>query len=547
MRVAVCYSGQLRWARMVQASQRRHVWEVLRERFQADIDLFVVSDRCNTTRSRLSPGRFQWQVTPVPDDVRTDWLSGWAPYTSSTHVVWQEPGPLDASACRDNLFAQFVKLRDVWNQVAATGVKYDYVVRLRPDVFFDTDLQLPEPGEVLSNLESAYNYKGDSTHVFRGDRLDDVVRWCADVRPEHFPVVHGDPVRFLAYEDLFLHLCCDLGLTMRFVPDMGCRWYGLNCRWFEGLEWRYFSDWLSVEYDFPFSLPLLQEALNQREQRLDWPTYCARWFSGGQPTNAFLQLWASVSPPRWIPPEFPCRDNFLEDCVGLLPCAGTAVRMGQLPKFLLPVPACTHSSWGAETLLQRSLRLLREAQVDRVWVGVSPANEALVRTSASTDQTQAMVVGETATMSETVSRMLPVLARKFVLLMPDTYWTSQQWSVRDLSTALDRYPVAVMVWRIRNDQFGKLGQCRVVDGEVVEHRDKDPTCRFEYSWGVIGWQADVTTLLRPETPHVGYLLDAALKAGLKVGALVCNDTSDVYFDCGTPSEYFRLVRATSNA
>jgi len=545
MRVAVCYSGQLRWARMVQASQRLHVWQVLRERFQADIDLFVVSDQCNTTRSRLSPSRFQWLSAPVSEEVRTDWLSGWADYTSTTEVVWQKPVPVDSSSYRDNLYAQFEKLHNVWARVQATGVNYDYVVRLRPDVFFDVDLQLPQEGELLSNLESAYDYKGDSIQVFRGDRLADVVRWCAGVRPEDFPLFAGDVTRFPCYEELFHHLCRDLGLTPRFVPDMGCRWYGLNCRWFEGLEWRYFSDWLAVEYECPFSLPLLQQAWEQRHQRLDWPTYCTRWFSGGQPpTDSLLKLWASVSAPRWIPPEFPCHTRFVEDCVGVVPCAGTAVRMGQLPKFLLPVPATT-SSWAAETLLQRSLRLLHEARVARVWIGVSPANEPLVAPTVQkqSEGNHTVVVGETATMSETVIRMLPVMARKMLVLMPDTYWTSQRWSLAALSSTLDRYPLAVMVWRIRDDQFGKLGQCRVVDGEVVEHRDKDPTCRFEYSWGVIGWQADVTALLRPETPHVGYVLDAALKAGLKIGALVCDDASDVYFDCGTPSEYFRLVRS----
>lgn len=554
MRVAVCYSGQLRWARMVQPNHLLRLWNLLRDRYHAEIDLFVVSDRCNTTRSRTAQGQFQWISTPVPEHVRQSWLAAFEPYVTEQHVTWLDAPPPAPTAFRDNLWAQFQKLASVWSAAAATGHTYDYVLRLRPDVFFDTDLQWPQPHEILSNYESVYSYAGDSVHIFSGTHLASVVRWCQAVRPEHFPAQHGQATRFPLYEDLFPTLARELNLSLRFVPELGCRWYGKNCRWFEGLDWKGWADWNAREYEYPFDSSRLQQAVQQPHQQWPWNEYVSQWWgtpNATLPPEPILQLWFSASPPRWIPPHLPCRNRWTPDCLGLVPCAGTAVRMGHLPKFLLPLPDCGN---GNTSLLQHTLHHLDTTAIARAWIGTSPANEPLVTAALQPWQQQqkpldvhTAVVGNTVTMSETVHRLLPLLARKFILVMPDTYWTSHQWSLADLSRSLDHYPLAVMVWRIRPDQFGKLGQCRVVNGEVVEHRDKDPQCQFEYSWGVIGWQATAgEQLLQPRTPHVGYMIDAALRTGLKVAALVCDHETDTYFDCGTPREYFRLIRTLTD-
>ena len=44
------------------------------------------------------------------------------------------------------------------------------------------------------------------------------------------------------------------------------------------------------------------------------------------------------------------------------------------------------------------------------------------------------------------------------------------------------------------------------------------------------------------TPHVGYMFEAALAQGLEVRAIV-SDTG--YFDCGTPDEYFEMIRTAT--
>ena len=47
--------------------------------------------------------------------------------------------------------------------------------------------------------------------------------------------------------------------------------------------------------------------------------------------------------------------------------------------------------------------------------------------------------------------------------------------------------------------------------------DKNPDCEYPYSWGVIGWTHNVNHLIDPNTPHIGFIINSALKNNIKVG------------------------------
>jgi UTP-glucose-1-phosphate uridylyltransferase len=215
----------------------------------------------------------------------------------------------------------------------------------------------------------------------------------------------------------------------------------------------------------------------------------------------------------------------------ILPAAGLATRMRGLPKFLLPC------SEGYTTLLEHHIEALLGV-CDRVWVAVRPEVAALVDILKIADDRVILVNLTTATMSETVLKVTRIsMAESFLVVMPDTFFFGDQ-PYRFLAELEQGMRVAA--WEIRRDQIGKLGQIALDDtnSRVEDSRDKDPDCVFPFSWGAISFDRDFVRFIDPSTPHVGFMIPAALSAGELVHANVIAGT---YFDCGTPAEYFSMI------
>jgi NDP-sugar pyrophosphorylase family protein len=121
--------------------------------------------------------------------------------------------------------------------------------------------------------------------------------------------------------------------------------------------------------------------------------------------------------------------------------------------------------------------------------------------------------------------------------MPDTYFHGElPYEKLCASTS----PLELSLFKIREDQKGKLGQVLVNDqGQVQDVVDKDPSCSYEYSWGALSFSEEFIPFIDPAEPHVGYAFPRALKDLSIIGSVVDAE----YFDCGTPSEYLRLLRA----
>lgn len=152
-----------------------------------------------------------------------------------------------------------------------------------------------------------------------------------------------------------------------------------------------------------------------------------------------------------------------------------------------------------------------------------------------------LTVAETATMSETVYRLRKLVGDKPVLFgMPDTYVTDKT-VYQKLANEMNQSnaDVVVAVWKFRDDQRGKLGQCQI-DGDrnVTRVVDKDLSCELEWVWGALAWRSSFWDFIDPKTSHVGYALNPAIDAGLVVKAVYMIGE---YYDCGTPAEYIKLL------
>ena len=214
--------------------------------------------------------------------------------------------------------------------------------------------------------------------------------------------------------------------------------------------------------------------------------------------------------------------------VGVLPAAGQATRLNGLPKFLLPIPEGNLLDWHCKQM--------RAASAERVLVGTSWVNSALVAQHAPNGTEQYLV--STKTMTETVLAARRNAGDADVLFgMPDTYWANED-VYEQISTAVSDADVTLACWFIRDDQRGKLGQCELdLYGNVLAVVDKSPDCSMPWVWGAMYWKPSFWNCLTPTMPHVGYGLPVAMDRGLNVKAVMFMGD---YHDCGTFESYARL-------
>jgi hypothetical protein len=232
----------------------------------------------------------------------------------------------------------------------------------------------------------------------------------------------------------------------------------------------------------------------------------------------------------------------MRDRLVIIPAAGTATRMGGLPKFLLPSTGGNHrkSFSQASSLLQQHINYGHDF-ADLVMIVTRPENAHLLNAYTIPNRVE-MLVMETKTMTETILRASSVCnAKENLVLMPDTYFSegfeASSMTLKDSETA------AVGLWKIRKEQIGTVGQidCQFThngDGFVTKHEDKNSDCEFPFLWGTMNISSFGIGLLNETMPHVGYLISKLLEINqpsLHVGARFQKGD---YLDCGTPQGYF---------
>lgn len=217
----------------------------------------------------------------------------------------------------------------------------------------------------------------------------------------------------------------------------------------------------------------------------------------------------------------------------ILPAAGLATRMSGYPKFLLP------ANEKFETLLDLHIRKSHSVY-NRVWVPLNPKFRDVTKNIPRPGNVEFFYI-ESRTMTETLHLAIERSeATRFSLLMPDTYLTHFENAVRSLISS--RGLLHLALWKIRSNQKGKLGQVQVNDkNSVLDSVDKDELCSYPLAWGAMSFRRNFLQLTNTAQSHPGLAINSVIAAGYEV-------TSDIiagdYYDCGTPREYFEMIRAT---
>jgi NDP-sugar pyrophosphorylase family protein len=219
--------------------------------------------------------------------------------------------------------------------------------------------------------------------------------------------------------------------------------------------------------------------------------------------------------------------------LGIIPLGGNATRMKNIPKFLLP---CKDGM----SLLDHCVEIFRNNEIFHIFAGVSKINHFLLENYPFLEK----VLMETKTMAETVFQLTIQMNQSFdvftsILIMPDTYFQLKQELAEMKAMLNSKFKIVVILWKIKDYQIGKVGQCKIENNRVIEVKDKDPTCQYPYFWGVIGWNSTMNKHIQPEWETIGDLIKNAIDLNIPVGAIVCEGD---YYDCGTYKEYFTMIK-----
>lgn len=229
----------------------------------------------------------------------------------------------------------------------------------------------------------------------------------------------------------------------------------------------------------------------------------------------------------------------------ILPASGSASRMRGLPKFLLP---CDKEYL---SLLERHIDNLL-GLCETIWIPVRPDLVPLVESLRIPSERAVILTMTTQSMTETVRRVVELSSgNRFIMAMPDTYFHGEL-PYKHLVESQDSMFLAC--WKIRPEQYGKLGQVEISNpqaespetsrnGFVVRSEDKNPNCRFPFSWGAMAFDRELIDFAVDEMPHTGYMIPKVLEKRIPVGARVMEGE---YFDCGTPSEYLAMLKKVAN-
>ncbi len=223
--------------------------------------------------------------------------------------------------------------------------------------------------------------------------------------------------------------------------------------------------------------------------------------------------------------------TIMESIIGLLPCAGTASRLHNLPKFMLPLKDAKGC------LLTRWINLLFLNECNKIIIGASDHTVEFIKQVVKNhfdnekDKIFIKLVGKTKTMNETVIKCLENEPFKFVIMgMPDTV-------VENISTKMIKdtdADVGVNLWNIRETQLGKIGQCKIDDKYVIDIIDKNKECEYNYGWGIAVFKQPFMKYMLKEDLHTGYSMQRFLNDNNKITYEIVNG---LYFDCGTVGGY----------
>jgi hypothetical protein len=215
--------------------------------------------------------------------------------------------------------------------------------------------------------------------------------------------------------------------------------------------------------------------------------------------------------------------------IGLIPASGKATRIGGLPKFALP---CDKDN---TPLISRHIDLMRP-YCDKIVVSTTSQWENLVKMF---DLDIELMVVEPSTMNDSLIKMSEkYFSTEYLVGMADTYFYGEN-PYHKLWASSKAFSIGFSCWGVEEGLKGKVGQVNIVDKEVVDIKDKDPECEYDYMWGALMLSLSAIKKFDKNSAHPGIDLQKLIKNESFSNIAFTVDGS--YFDVGTLSGYRNLI------
>jgi hypothetical protein len=231
--------------------------------------------------------------------------------------------------------------------------------------------------------------------------------------------------------------------------------------------------------------------------------------------------------------------------IGLIPCAGTASRLYNIPKFILPLKDKNCS------LFTNWCNILLHNKCDKIIIGSSVNNKPFIEhilstQFESTDSSKIIIkiIHNSPTMNNTILEMLKDENYDMAIMgMPDTHVDSISPHLIQKLYSDSNNSVGAYLWNIRLSQIGKIGQCKIDDNYICDIIDKNKSCDYNYGWGSIVFKPEFEKFILKDDLHLGYSLKTAIQ---NKSNILYEIVSGQYWDCGTIDEYKDYMQFLDN-
>lgn len=225
--------------------------------------------------------------------------------------------------------------------------------------------------------------------------------------------------------------------------------------------------------------------------------------------------------------------------IGLIPCAGTANRIFNLPKFILPL------NNGNYSLLSCWCKLMIEKNCEYIIIGSSIHNKSFIEHIINTQLKNIKsliiikIIDNSSTMNETILNMINDENYELAIMgMPDTHIDYISDDLINKIINNNELIVGTYLWNIRNSQKEKIGLCDIDENYVIDIIDKNKDYDYNYGWGSIIFKKDFEKFINKDDLHLGYSMKKALCNSIKIPYEIMKG---MYWDCGTIEEYKEYI------
>lgn len=216
--------------------------------------------------------------------------------------------------------------------------------------------------------------------------------------------------------------------------------------------------------------------------------------------------------------------------IGLIPASGKASRMNGLPKFALP---CDKDN---TPLIARQVKQM-SFYVDKIIVSTTSTWYELVK-SFNLPKTEIIII-EPSTMNDAVIKMANQFdSFEYLIGMADTYFEGENPYIK-LSDSIKDNLISLACWPIDQELKGRVGQVDIVKNSVVDMKDKESDCDYDYMWGALALNKDIIMQLDKFKAHPGLDLEYLIIDNFYKHYAFKVDGQ--YFDVGTLAGYRNLL------